>query len=69
MPKKLTRQVAELCEGAKLHHVVETTCMLVANVTEHLDEQGKLDFARVLLSGIFDAEVTLSSHEAPSNLH
>lgn len=69
MPKKLTRQVANLCEGAKLHHVVETTCMLVANVTEYLDEQGKLDFARVLLSGIFDAEVTFSDHEAPSNLH
>lgn len=69
MPKKLTRQVAELCEGAKLHHVVETTCMLVANVTEHLDEEGKLDFAKVLLSGIFDAEVTLSSSSAPTSLH
>ena len=69
MLKKLTRQVAELCEGAKLHHVVETACTLVANITDHLDEEGKLDFARVLLSGIFDAEVTLSSHEAPPNLH
>ena len=67
--KKLHRQVAELCDGAEMRDVLKVITTLTVGVTQQLDDQGKLDFAQALLSGIFESEVLIEKIGAASTIH
>ena len=67
--KKLHRQVAELCDGAEMRDVLKVITTLTVGVTQQLDDQGKLDFAQALLSGIFDSAVVMETLTAPPTIH
>lgn len=67
--KKLHCQVAELCDGAEMRDVLKVITTLTAGVTQQLDDQGKLEFAQALLSGIFQSEVAIEKIGTASTIH